>query len=457
MGSQGRLGCQSGHGRGSCSCSQLRFRVRARTPARLHARTRPVGVDAVPGGSDRIGGGGVCALALHEFPGRRPRAARRTTPSGSRLPVPPPRPSTPPRTTPTMTGRIVVSQERCEWFPLRWSPAATRRPDSEPAPADAGGGDRGQRVSDSRAASARAWSRRPRWGCVGSPPKGNSVTSEKQFKKDARALADQEGISYTDACWRLWKAPAAPADAVRYGWQQITVDALSAVVAEHGVGPVRVIWSEDTRRPTIAGRNTGQRWGVAEPAADGYVIREVAAPVGAVEKGARVPVPYRTAGWRSPHCGRWYGTPMTSRSGGSCTTAGPSRSPATSRTGWTRCARAPICPTRYAATPSRTGSSVKTTGAAHHAGGPRPGAPTSTRPASWPMPWSPTGRTPPSVRPEGTAGSCGPRSGSRSPRTGPSCPAGSTGPMPTPTGRRCRTCRSTPGRPDSPAPRPEPA
>lgn len=100
------------------------------------------------------------------------------------------------------------------------------------------------------------------------------MTSDKQFA--ACALTAQEGTSYTDACWHLRKTaapPAAPTGQARYGWQQITIDALSAVVAEHGVVPVRVIWSEEPRRPT-AGHNT-ERWGVAEPAANGYVIREV--------------------------------------------------------------------------------------------------------------------------------------------------------------------------------------
>ncbi|MFJ5975052.1 hypothetical protein [Streptomyces sp. NPDC093060] len=126
------------------------------------------------------------------------------------------------------------------------------------------------------------------------------MAGDKQFKKAARALAAREGISYTDACWRLRKAAApsaAPADAVRYGWQQITVDALSAVVAEHGLVPVRVFWSEDARRPPTAGRNTGERWGAAEPAADGDVIREGPSAMRAVEKGTRVPAPHgRRAG-----------------------------------------------------------------------------------------------------------------------------------------------------------------
>ncbi|MFG2125365.1 hypothetical protein [Streptomyces sp. NPDC048710] len=100
------------------------------------------------------------------------------------------------------------------------------------------------------------------------------------------------------------------------------VDALSAVVAEQGLVPVRVIWSEDARRPTTAGRNTGECWGVAEPAADGDVIREGPSAMRAVEKGTRVPAPHgRRAGGRAGgragegrRC-RSYGSPATRRSG----------------------------------------------------------------------------------------------------------------------------------------------
>ncbi|MFI9206380.1 hypothetical protein [Streptomyces sp. NPDC053048] len=121
------------------------------------------------------------------------------------------------------------------------------------------------------------------------------MTSNKQFKKDARELAAREGISYTDACWRLRNAAApatAPTEAARYGWAEVTVDALSEIVAEHGVVPVTVIWDEEARR-TMVQRDSGVRWGVAEPAVDGYVIREVPDCHMAVEKGTRVPVPHR--------------------------------------------------------------------------------------------------------------------------------------------------------------------
>jgi hypothetical protein len=130
------------------------------------------------------------------------------------------------------------------------------------------------------------------------------VTDDKRFKQAARRLAAEEGISYTAARRRLLDAEPPGPDAVRYGWEEITVDALSAVVAEHGAVPVRVIWSDQTPPENYA----GGRWGVAEPAADGYVIREVIyqqTATAAVGKGARVPVPHRTADGRVEVAALW--------------------------------------------------------------------------------------------------------------------------------------------------------
>ncbi|WP_328983093.1 hypothetical protein OG258_53460 [Streptomyces mirabilis] len=67
------------------------------------------------------------------------------------------------------------------------------------------------------------------------------MTDDKRFKQAARRLAAEEGISYTAARRRLLDAGPPGPDAVRYGWEEITVDALSAVVAERGAVPVRVI------------------------------------------------------------------------------------------------------------------------------------------------------------------------------------------------------------------------
>ncbi|MEU5233993.1 hypothetical protein AB0G82_32665 [Streptomyces anulatus] len=68
--------------------------------------------------------------------------------------------------------------------------------------------------------------------------------------------------------------------------------ALSGVVAEHGIVPVSVVWDEDARH-SIVQRDDGVRWGVAEPAADGVVIREVRDCTGVVPKGTRVPMSHR--------------------------------------------------------------------------------------------------------------------------------------------------------------------
>ncbi|MFI6209148.1 hypothetical protein ACIBAI_22540 [Streptomyces sp. NPDC051041] len=118
-------------------------------------------------------------------------------------------------------------------------------------------------------------------------PKKQSTAAKK-----ARAAARQ-GVKYTAA---LRAAAAVPPGegAARYGWDEIVVAALSDVVARDGVVPVRVIWSDETP----PAHYNGERWGVAEPAADGYLIREVIyqqAAAAAVEKGTRIPVPYRTA------------------------------------------------------------------------------------------------------------------------------------------------------------------
>ncbi|WP_427251128.1 hypothetical protein [Bacillus cereus] len=107
-------------------------------------------------------------------------------------------------------------------------------------------------------------------------PKKQSTAARK-----ARAAA-REGAKYTEA---LRSAPAAP------DWDDLVVSALSAVVAERGVVPVTAIWDEDARHSMVQ-RDNGVRWGVAEPAADGVVIREVRGDVGAAPKGTRVPVPH---------------------------------------------------------------------------------------------------------------------------------------------------------------------
>ncbi|MFD5489506.1 hypothetical protein ACFWIV_29030 [Streptomyces virginiae] len=111
-------------------------------------------------------------------------------------------------------------------------------------------------------------------------PKKQSTAARK-----ARAAA-REGAKYTEALRSASSDPASPE------WDGLVVSALSAVVAAHGVVPVTVIWDEDARH-TMVQRDDGVRWGVAEPAADGVVIREVRDCFGAVPKGTRVPVPHR--------------------------------------------------------------------------------------------------------------------------------------------------------------------
>ncbi|MFD4483254.1 hypothetical protein ACFWPU_45120 [Streptomyces sp. NPDC058471] len=111
-------------------------------------------------------------------------------------------------------------------------------------------------------------------------PKKQSTAARK-----ARAAA-REGAKYTEALRSASPDPAAP------DWDDLVVSALSAVAAEHGVVPVTVIWNEDARHSMVQ-RDNGVRWGVAEAAADGVVIREVRGDVGVVAKGTRVPVPHR--------------------------------------------------------------------------------------------------------------------------------------------------------------------
>lgn len=112
-----------------------------------------------------------------------------------------------------------------------------------------------------------------------------SPKKQSTAAKRARA-AVREGAKYTEALRSASPDPAAP------DWDDLVVSALSAVVAEHGVVPVTVIWDE-TARHSMVQRDNGVRWGVAEPAADGVVIREVRGDVGVVPKGTRMPVPHR--------------------------------------------------------------------------------------------------------------------------------------------------------------------
>ncbi|MFJ7424098.1 hypothetical protein ACIQXD_36770 [Streptomyces uncialis] len=111
-------------------------------------------------------------------------------------------------------------------------------------------------------------------------PKKQSTAARK-----ARAAA-REGAKYTEALRSASPDPAAP------DWDDLVVAALSAVVAAHSVVPVTVIWDEGARHSMVQ-RDNGVRWGVAEAAADGVVIREVRGDVGVAPKGARVPVPHR--------------------------------------------------------------------------------------------------------------------------------------------------------------------
>ncbi|MET9676413.1 hypothetical protein ABZY68_25460 [Streptomyces sp. NPDC006482] len=111
-------------------------------------------------------------------------------------------------------------------------------------------------------------------------PKKQSTAARK-----ARAAA-REGAKYTEALRSASPDPSTPE------WDDLVVSTLSAVIAERGVVPVTVIWNEDARHSMVQ-RDNGVRWGVAEAAADGVVIREVRDCIGAVAKGMRVPVPHR--------------------------------------------------------------------------------------------------------------------------------------------------------------------
>ncbi|MEU9777081.1 hypothetical protein AB0E18_20755, partial [Streptomyces sp. NPDC047968] len=124
-----------------------------------------------------------------------------------------------------------------------------------------------------------------------SPKKQNTAA------RKARAAA-REGAKYTEALRSASPDPAAP------DWDDLVVSALSAVVAEHGVVPVTVIWDESARH-TMVQRDNGVRWGVAEAAADGVVIREVRGDVGVVAKGTRVPVPHRRGDGRVEVAALW--------------------------------------------------------------------------------------------------------------------------------------------------------
>ncbi|WP_336054772.1 hypothetical protein [Streptomyces sp. CA2R101] len=80
-------------------------------------------------------------------------------------------------------------------------------------------------------------------------PKNQSTAARK-----ARSAA-REGAKYPEALRGASPGPAA------LDWDDLVVSALSAVVAEHGVVPVRVIWTEDVRHSMVQ-RDNGVRWGV---------------------------------------------------------------------------------------------------------------------------------------------------------------------------------------------------
>lgn len=124
-----------------------------------------------------------------------------------------------------------------------------------------------------------------------------SPKKQSTAAKRARAAA-REGAKYTEALRSASPDPASPA------WDDLVVSALSDVVAEHGIVPVTVIWNEDARHSMVQ-RDNGVRWGVAEPAADGVVIREVRGDVGVVPKGTRVPVPHRRGDGRVEVAALW--------------------------------------------------------------------------------------------------------------------------------------------------------
>jgi hypothetical protein len=107
--------------------------------------------------------------------------------------------------------------------------------------------------------------------------------------KRARAAVRTTGEKFTTALRA--DQGSAPASAE---WDEVMVEALSAVVATHLVVPVREIWDASVRTSMVQ-QDDGVRWGVAEPAADGVVVREVENCTGAVPKGTRIPVPHRLA------------------------------------------------------------------------------------------------------------------------------------------------------------------
>ncbi|MGK4578431.1 hypothetical protein [Kitasatospora sp. HPMI-4] len=129
-------------------------------------------------------------------------------------------------------------------------------------------------------------------------PKKQSTASRK-----ARAAARQ-GEKFTRALTAA--LTAAGPDTVRYGWDELVLASLADVVTRHGVAPVRVEWLEEP--PAFQRESERERWGVAEPASDGWLIREMAhqtAAARAVEKGTRVPVPHRTADGRVEVAALW--------------------------------------------------------------------------------------------------------------------------------------------------------
>ncbi|MFF3849090.1 hypothetical protein [Streptomyces sp. NPDC002328] len=166
------------------------------------------------------------------------------------------------------------------------------------------------------------------------------MTVDKRFKQAARELAEREGISYTAARRRLMTGASAPASVsvsapvpvpvpvpahhTHQGWDEAVVASLSELVAVRGdTVPVRLIRPADSTDSTDATASADPTvpidtsatalydagsWALAEPAADGWVIRELtrlpaAAP--AVEKGTRVPVPYRTDDGRVAVAALW--------------------------------------------------------------------------------------------------------------------------------------------------------
>ncbi|MFD9320062.1 hypothetical protein ACFWDQ_20690 [Streptomyces sp. NPDC060053] len=129
------------------------------------------------------------------------------------------------------------------------------------------------------------------------------VHGQRTSAKKARAAA-REGKKYTAALRAA--APPVPPDekTARQDWDDLVVPALSAIVAERGVAPAMVVWDENVRRTRVQ-QDDGVRWGVAEPAVDGVIIREVGSSTGVVEKGTRVPVPHRLPDGRGEVAAVW--------------------------------------------------------------------------------------------------------------------------------------------------------